>query len=68
VFIEVFRALASRQRMFGEMQLAEGEEPESNILQVLLRNQVELARNLADKFVLQEPKSDSALLNKEMWT
>jgi hypothetical protein len=24
VFIEVFRALASRQRMFGEMQLAEG--------------------------------------------
>ena len=54
--------------MFGEMQLAEGEEPESNILQVLLRNQVELARNLADKFVLQEPKSDSALLNKEMWT
>jgi hypothetical protein len=34
VFIEVFRALASRQRMFGEMQLAEGEEPESNILQL----------------------------------
>jgi hypothetical protein len=29
VFIEVFRALASRQRMFGEMQLAEevGFEP-----------------------------------------
>src|SRR5262245_39840704 len=24
MFIEVFRALASRQRMFGEMQLAEG--------------------------------------------
>ncbi len=34
VFIEVFRALASRQRMFGEMQLAEGEELESNILQL----------------------------------
>jgi hypothetical protein len=29
MFIEVFRALASRQRMFGEMQLAErvGFEP-----------------------------------------
>src|SRR5262245_66320246 len=34
MFIEVFRALASRQRMFGEMQLAEGVEPESNLLQV----------------------------------
>jgi hypothetical protein len=34
VFIEVFRALASRQRMFGEMQLAEGEKLESNILQL----------------------------------
>ena len=32
VFIEAFRALANRQRMFGEMQLAEGEEPGSNIL------------------------------------
>src|SRR5262245_38631829 len=31
MFIEVFRALASRQRMFGEMQLAERDEPESNI-------------------------------------
>jgi hypothetical protein len=34
VFIEVFRAPASRQRIFAEMQLAEGEEPESNILQL----------------------------------
>src|SRR5262249_52386748 len=33
MFIEVFRALASRQRMFGEMQLAERDEPESNLLQ-----------------------------------
>jgi len=44
VFIEVFRALASRQRMFGEMQLAEGEEPGSNTLRVLLR-EPELAAN-----------------------
>jgi hypothetical protein len=29
VFIEVFRALASRQRMFGEMQLAEGVSAQS---------------------------------------
>jgi hypothetical protein len=36
VFIEVFRALASRQRMFGEMELAERDEPESNILQLCL--------------------------------
>jgi hypothetical protein len=43
VFIEVFRALASRQRMFGGMQLAEGEELESNILQAPPCNQNELA-------------------------
>src|SRR5262245_66384393 len=34
MFIEVFRALASRQRIFCEMQLAAGVEPESNLLQV----------------------------------
>ena len=42
MFIEVFRALASRQRMFGEMQLAERDEPESNILQVDPRNPAKL--------------------------
>jgi hypothetical protein len=51
-----------------KLSTLEGEEPGSNILQVLLRNQVELPRNLAGKFVLQEPKSDPALLNKEMCT
>jgi hypothetical protein len=39
VFIEVFCALTSRQRMFGEMQLAEGEKLGSNILHVCPRNQ-----------------------------
>ena len=43
VFIEVFRALASRQRMFREMQLAEGEELESNILQVGQRGPANLS-------------------------
>jgi len=34
VFIEVFRTLTSRQRIFREMQLAERDEPESNLLQL----------------------------------
>src|SRR5262245_61861735 len=42
VFIEVSRALASRQRMFGEMQLAEGVHPGSNLLQVDPRNPAKL--------------------------
>jgi hypothetical protein len=37
VFIEVFRVLASRQRMFGEMQLAEGVGFETRVRAVPMR-------------------------------